>query len=101
MKRASRKRVRLSEIQPYVFCQNYKHKNQRRGQSGAFEIAFLNEGGKSCTSCLPTWSWSLMLMNAVSIACQHFRDLFRDLFPSSRPRSRTPEAIAAGPDAEG
>lgn len=52
MKRASRKRVRLTEIQPYVFCQNYKHKNQRRGQSGAFEIAFLNEGGKSCTSCL-------------------------------------------------
>jgi hypothetical protein len=69
LKRVSRRRVRLADIQLYVFCQNYKQQRQRRGPAGAFEINFHNDD-----------------------ACQHFRDLF-----PTRQRSKTPEPLAAAP----
>jgi hypothetical protein len=67
IKRVSRRRVRLADIQIYVFCQNYRQQRQRRGNAGAFELAFTSED-----------------------ACQHFRDLF----PHQK-RSKTPEPIVA------
>jgi hypothetical protein len=47
IKRVSRRRVRLADIQIYVFCQNYRQQRQRRGNAGAFELAFTSEDGKS------------------------------------------------------
>ncbi|KAI9171298.1 hypothetical protein HJFPF1_00780 [Paramyrothecium foliicola] len=43
IKRVSRHKVRLADIQLYVFCQKYQPQNQRRGSSGAFEIYFVSE----------------------------------------------------------
>ncbi|SPO00898.1 uncharacterized protein DNG_03646 [Cephalotrichum gorgonifer] len=39
----SRRRVWLRDVQLYVFHQNYRQENQRKGREGAFEIDFLNE----------------------------------------------------------
>ncbi|VUC19871.1 unnamed protein product [Clonostachys rosea] len=46
LKRVSRRRIRLADIQLYVFCQNYRQQTQRRGNAGAFEISFHSE--ESC-----------------------------------------------------
>ncbi|KAH7328890.1 hypothetical protein B0I35DRAFT_404185 [Stachybotrys elegans] len=43
IKRASRHKIRLADIQLYVFCQKYQQQNQRRGAAGAFEIYFVSE----------------------------------------------------------
>ncbi|KPM40975.1 hypothetical protein AK830_g5586 [Neonectria ditissima] len=43
MKRVSKYKIRLADIQLYVFCQNYQQQNQRRGSAGAFEICFISE----------------------------------------------------------
>ncbi|KAH7170795.1 hypothetical protein EDB81DRAFT_876815 [Dactylonectria macrodidyma] len=43
MKRVSKFKVRLADIQLYVFCQDYQQQNQRRGSAGAFEICFVSE----------------------------------------------------------
>lgn len=43
LKRVSRRRIRLADIQLYVFCQNYRQQTQRRGNAGAFEISFHSE----------------------------------------------------------
>lgn len=43
IRRVSKHKVRLSDIQLYVFCQKYQHQNQRRGSAGAFEIYFVSE----------------------------------------------------------
>ncbi|KAL2758856.1 hypothetical protein ACRALDRAFT_2040926 [Sodiomyces alcalophilus JCM 7366] len=40
LKRKSRHRVWLKDVQLYVFCQRYRQQNQRRGRGGAFEICF-------------------------------------------------------------
>ena len=47
MKRISRRRIRLADVQPYVFCQEYRQQSQRRGQGGTFEIQFYSEEGQS------------------------------------------------------
>ncbi|KAL6358306.1 hypothetical protein LRP88_08489 [Fusarium phalaenopsidis] len=43
IKRVSKTKVRLADIQLYVFCQEYRQQNQRRGAAGAFEICFVSE----------------------------------------------------------
>ncbi|KFA66550.1 hypothetical protein S40285_00703 [Stachybotrys chlorohalonatus IBT 40285] len=43
LKRVSRHKIRLADIQLYVFCQKYQQQNQRRGSAGAFEIHFASE----------------------------------------------------------
>ncbi|KAH0528121.1 hypothetical protein TsFJ059_003023 [Trichoderma semiorbis] len=43
LKRVSRKRIRLADIQLYVFCQQYRQQAQRKGSGGAFELQFYNE----------------------------------------------------------
>ncbi|KAI5466230.1 hypothetical protein BGZ63DRAFT_438061 [Mariannaea sp. PMI_226] len=43
MKRVSKYKVRLLDVQLYVFCGNYQQQNQRRGTAGAFEICFVSE----------------------------------------------------------
>ncbi|KAH7023166.1 hypothetical protein EDB80DRAFT_878661 [Ilyonectria destructans] len=43
MKRVSKYKVRLADIQLYVFCPDYQQQNQRRGTAGAFEICFVSE----------------------------------------------------------
>ncbi|KJZ73496.1 hypothetical protein HIM_07052 [Hirsutella minnesotensis 3608] len=45
LKRISRHRVRLADVQPYVFCHQYRQSNQRRGPVGAFEIRFVSDEG--------------------------------------------------------
>lgn len=56
MKRVSKTKVHLADLQIYVFCQEYQEQNQRRGTSGAFEICFISED-----------------------AAKHFRNLFISL----------------------
>jgi hypothetical protein len=43
IRRVNRHRVRIANIQLYVFCQKYQQQNQRRGSAGAFEINFVSE----------------------------------------------------------
>ncbi|UNI14674.1 hypothetical protein JDV02_001278 [Purpureocillium takamizusanense] len=43
LKRVSRHRVRLADVQLYVFCRSYRQQNQRRGRIGAFEINFISD----------------------------------------------------------
>ncbi|PNY23355.1 Uncharacterized protein TCAP_06694 [Tolypocladium capitatum] len=43
LKRVSHHRVRLADVQLYVFCRQYRQQNQRRGAVGAFEIHFVSE----------------------------------------------------------
>ncbi|KAL2685591.1 hypothetical protein Neosp_006691 [[Neocosmospora] mangrovei] len=43
IKRVSKTKVRLADVQLYVFCQEYRQQNQRRGAAGAFEICFVSE----------------------------------------------------------
>ncbi|KAI1386803.1 uncharacterized protein F4822DRAFT_431671 [Hypoxylon trugodes] len=38
--RKTSRRIWLRDIQPYVFCEQYRPMNQRKGRSGAFELAF-------------------------------------------------------------
>ncbi len=45
MRRVSKTRVRLADIQLYVFCQEYRQQNQRVNRAGAFEIRFVSEEG--------------------------------------------------------
>lgn len=53
MKRISRRRIRLADVQPYVFCQEYRQQTQRRGQAGTFEIQFYSEEGKRIATTYP------------------------------------------------
>ncbi|ORY66119.1 uncharacterized protein BCR38DRAFT_173137 [Pseudomassariella vexata] len=41
----SRYRVQIRDIQPYVFCQNYRAHKQRKGKYGAFELNFAKDAG--------------------------------------------------------
>lgn len=43
IKRVNKTRVRLADIQLYVFCQEYRQQNQRINRAGAFEIRFVSE----------------------------------------------------------
>ncbi|KAM0235632.1 hypothetical protein ACHAP5_009645 [Fusarium lateritium] len=43
IKRVSKTRLRLADIQLYVFCQEYRQQNQRINRAGAFEIRFISE----------------------------------------------------------
>ncbi|KAG4294224.1 hypothetical protein FPRO06_00809 [Fusarium proliferatum] len=43
MRRVSKTRVRLADIQLYVFCQEYRQQNQRVNRAGSFEIRFVSE----------------------------------------------------------
>ncbi|KAK1240830.1 hypothetical protein MKX07_006263 [Trichoderma sp. CBMAI-0711] len=43
LKRVSRKRIRLADVQLYVFCQQYRQQSQRKGSGGSFEIQFYSE----------------------------------------------------------
>ncbi|TKW58660.1 hypothetical protein CTA1_9308 [Colletotrichum tanaceti] len=45
LQRKSRNRVWLKDIHLYVFCQEYRQQNQRKGDAGAFEISFVSESG--------------------------------------------------------
>lgn len=45
IRRVSKTRVRLADIQLYVFCQEYRQQNQRVNRAGAFEIRFVSEEG--------------------------------------------------------
>ncbi|KAH8889487.1 hypothetical protein GQ53DRAFT_216495 [Thozetella sp. PMI_491] len=45
LKRRSKHRVWLRDVQLYVFCQRYRHENMRQNKSGAFEIYFVSEEG--------------------------------------------------------
>ncbi len=47
LKRRSKHRVWLRDVQLYVFCQRYKHENMRQNKSGAFEIYFVSEEGEA------------------------------------------------------
>ncbi|KAI6783731.1 uncharacterized protein J7T54_001607 [Emericellopsis cladophorae] len=64
----SKHRIRLMDVQLYVFCQDYRQNRQRKGKSGAFEISFHQAEG-----------------------C----DRFIDLFPVLPKRAKTPQL--AGP----
>ncbi|KAM4055017.1 hypothetical protein HRG_005830 [Hirsutella rhossiliensis] len=46
LKRISRHRVCLADVQLYVFCHQYRQQNQRRGPAGAFEIRFFSDEGE-------------------------------------------------------
>lgn len=46
LKRVSRKRVRLADVQLYVFSQQYRQQTQRKGTGGSFELQFYSEEGK-------------------------------------------------------
>ncbi|KAF4978101.1 hypothetical protein FZEAL_5491 [Fusarium zealandicum] len=70
IKRISKKRVRLADVQLYVFCQDYRQQNQRRGSAGAFEICFVSEEAYAAT--------------------KRFKDL---LSPSSTDTSMTTDSI--------
>ncbi|UKZ63205.1 uncharacterized protein TrAtP1_004434 [Trichoderma atroviride] len=43
LKRVSRKRVRLADVQLYVFSQQYRQQTQRKGTGGSFELQFYSE----------------------------------------------------------
>ncbi|KAF5668441.1 hypothetical protein FCIRC_9656 [Fusarium circinatum] len=43
IRRVSKTKVRLADIQLYVFCQEYRQQNQRVNRAGAFEIRFVSE----------------------------------------------------------
>lgn len=59
MKRISRRRIRLADVQPYVFCQEYRQQTQRRGQAGTFEIQFYSEEGEEQSPThIPSYSHS-------------------------------------------
>ncbi|KZL63529.1 hypothetical protein CI238_02881 [Colletotrichum incanum] len=45
LRRKTRHRVWLKDIQLYVFCKEYRQQNQRKGEAGAFEINFVSEDG--------------------------------------------------------
>ncbi|TIC93649.1 hypothetical protein CH35J_009330 [Colletotrichum higginsianum] len=45
LQRKGRKRVWLKDVHLYVFCQEYRQQNQRKGEAGAFEINFVSESG--------------------------------------------------------
>ncbi|TQN67102.1 hypothetical protein CSHISOI_08335, partial [Colletotrichum shisoi] len=45
LQRKSRNRVWLKDVHLYVFCQEYRQQNQRKGEAGAFEINFVSESG--------------------------------------------------------
>lgn len=45
LRRVSPHRVRLADVQLYVFCRQYRQQNQRRGRAGAFEITFASVEG--------------------------------------------------------
>ncbi|EHK16854.1 uncharacterized protein TRIVIDRAFT_163085 [Trichoderma virens Gv29-8] len=46
LRRVSRKRIRLADIQLYVFSQAYRQQEQRKGSGGAFELQFFTEEGR-------------------------------------------------------
>ncbi|KAK7755583.1 hypothetical protein SLS62_002518 [Diatrype stigma] len=43
MIRKSSHRIWLRDVQPYVFCNRYSVRNQRKGKLDAFEIYFIKE----------------------------------------------------------
>ncbi|KAJ4271743.1 hypothetical protein NW762_000449 [Fusarium torreyae] len=43
IKKVSRTKIRLADVQLYVFCEEYRQQNQRINSSGAFEIRFVSE----------------------------------------------------------
>ncbi|KAM0462339.1 hypothetical protein ACHAPV_003813 [Trichoderma viride] len=43
LKRVSRKRIRLADVQLYVFSQQYRQSTQRKGTGGSFELQFYSE----------------------------------------------------------
>ncbi|KAF5023336.1 hypothetical protein F66182_4644 [Fusarium sp. NRRL 66182] len=43
IKRVGKTKIRLADIQLYVFCQEYRQQNQRNNSAGAFEIRFVSE----------------------------------------------------------
>lgn len=47
IKRVSKFKVRLADVQLYVFCQKYRQQNQRRGPGKPFEICFVSAEGES------------------------------------------------------
>lgn len=40
-------RVWIRDVDPYVFCEEYKSRHQRKGKIGAFELEFLSPTGES------------------------------------------------------
>ncbi|OTA07685.1 hypothetical protein A9Z42_0085890 [Trichoderma parareesei] len=56
LKRVSRKRIRLADVQLYVFCQQYRQQSQRKGSGGSFEIQFYSEEGMTPFSFSPYFS---------------------------------------------
>lgn len=53
LKRVSRKRIRLADLQLYVFCQQYRQQSQRKGSGGSFELQFYSEEGMISTLLFP------------------------------------------------
>jgi hypothetical protein len=43
LKRTARNKIRLADVQLYVFCREYRQRSQRRGGVGPFEIQFVTE----------------------------------------------------------
>ena len=70
LKRVSRHRVRLADVQLYVFCRQYRQHNQRRGTVGAFEINFVSEEGQSKLAGRRT------LLITIDVAARRFEDVF-------------------------
>lgn len=45
-KRTARTKVRLNDVQLYVFCREYRQQSQRQGGVGPFEVHFRCEEGE-------------------------------------------------------
>ncbi|KAL6403484.1 hypothetical protein AUP68_12835 [Ilyonectria robusta] len=89
MKRVSKYKVRLADIQLYVFCPDYQQQNQRRGTAGAFEICFVSEEGQLSLSIQLPIAGHL----TKTIASKRFRELFSPPVTESTITIETTEKI--------
>lgn len=87
LKRVSRKRIRLADIQLYVFCQQYRQQSQRKGSGGSFELQFYTEEGNLSSPLF------LSLYLTAFLAAQSFKDLFHVPVKSNTSRPMTPRPM--------
>lgn len=89
MKRISKYKIRLLDIQLYVFCGNYQQQNQRRGAAGAFEICFVSEEGKPPPPRCASHCSHFVLSHGIKTASKRFKELFSSPPPETTTESTT------------
>ena len=97
IKSVSSHKVRIVDLQPYVFCQRYREHNQRRGAARAFQIEFTSDVGEFCRPpLLPRTAATLgSLLTAFmrnKTACRRFNELFKELAASGEVGQETGES---------